>query len=112
MSKANGNFCCPGDTRFFLLCLPLPFSTNRFSILEPQWHLEPGARTSDSVPQPLRTALTRTRRSLRPTETTGVLRRRRHLPLQLLVLSQDDGDGHQKLNSSKAETAYYSAHQQ
>ncbi len=40
MSKANGNFCCPGDTRFFLLCLPLPFSTNRFSILEPQWHLE------------------------------------------------------------------------
>ena len=41
MSKAKGNFCCPGDTRFFLLLALLLVSTSRFSILEPQWHLEP-----------------------------------------------------------------------
>ena len=41
MSNAKGNFCWPGETRFFLLWLLLPFSTRRFSILEPQWHLEP-----------------------------------------------------------------------
>ena len=41
MSKAKGNVCCPGETRFFLLWLLLPFSTRRLSILEPQWHLEP-----------------------------------------------------------------------
>lgn len=42
ISKANGSCCWPGDNRLLLL---LPFSTNRFSILEPQWHLgEPLAR--------------------------------------------------------------------
>ena len=38
-SKAKGSCVCPGDIRLpLLLLLPL-VSTNRFSILEPQWHL-------------------------------------------------------------------------
>ena len=38
-SKAKGSCCCPGDIRLLLLLLLLLVSTNRFSILEPQWHL-------------------------------------------------------------------------
>ena len=38
-SKAKGSCACPGDIRLLLLLLLLLVSTNRFSILEPQWHL-------------------------------------------------------------------------
>ena len=38
-SNARGSCVCPGDIRLLLLLLLLLVSTNRFSILEPQWHL-------------------------------------------------------------------------
>ena len=37
--ERNRQCCCPGDSRFLLLLRRPLASTNRFSILEPQWHL-------------------------------------------------------------------------
>lgn len=60
---------------------------------------DPGRRPVGAA-QPLRTALSRTRCSLRPTATTGVLRRRRHLPLQLLVVTTQKQRKRQEINKA------------